>query len=144
MVNEIISGVSMKLNETFGDGYRIYQNDVKQGLMEPCFFIAVLEPLHRPYLGRRRQITTPLDIHFFPEKNGDNKTMLEVADELFSALEYITTTDGEDMLRGREMRYSIQDSVLHFFVSYSVILNEHTAEDAMEELDVQAGTTGEK
>lgn len=44
MINEIIKGVSMKLNATFGAGYKIYQNDVEQGFKEPCFFIAVLKP----------------------------------------------------------------------------------------------------
>ena len=34
----------MKLNATFGAGYKIYQNDVEQGFKEPCFFIAVLKP----------------------------------------------------------------------------------------------------
>ena len=47
----------MKLNATFGAGYKIYQNDVEQGFKEPCFFIAVLkpdifpvaeEPIHEP------------------------------------------------------------------------------------------------
>lgn len=27
----------MKLNATFGAGYKIYQNDVEQGFKEPCF-----------------------------------------------------------------------------------------------------------
>ena len=37
MLNEIIKGISMALNAAFGDGYEIYQNDVEQGLKEPCF-----------------------------------------------------------------------------------------------------------
>lgn len=41
MLNEIIKGISMALNAAFGDGYEIYQNDVEQGLQEPCFLIAV-------------------------------------------------------------------------------------------------------
>ena len=44
MLNEIIKGISMALNAAFGDGYEIYQNDVEQGLKEPCFLIAVLQP----------------------------------------------------------------------------------------------------
>ena len=39
MLNEIIKGISMALNAAFGDGYEIYQNDVEQGLKEPCFLI---------------------------------------------------------------------------------------------------------
>ena len=43
MLNEIIKGISMALNAAFGDGYEIFQNDVEQGLKEPCFFIASVE-----------------------------------------------------------------------------------------------------
>ena len=37
--NDIIDGVSIKLNELFGEKYTIYTNNVKQGLQFPCFFI---------------------------------------------------------------------------------------------------------
>mgnify|MGYP001103703448 CR=1 FL=1 len=140
MVNEIVAGVSRKLSETFGDGYRIYQNDVSQGLSEPCFFLAVLSPSHTPYLGRRRKITVPLDVHFFPEDGGDNREMARVGDLLFSALEFISTTDGVDSFRGREMSYEIQEGVLHFFVTYAVILNEIREEETMETLSLKEGT----
>ena len=43
----------MALNAAYGDGYEIYQNDVEQGLKEPCFLIAVLQPEITPMLGRR-------------------------------------------------------------------------------------------
>ena len=140
IVNEIVEGVSRRLNETFGDGYRIYQNDVRQGLLEPCFFLAVLAPSQQPYLGRRRKVTVPLDVHFFPEDEGDNRELTLVGDLLFSALEFISTTDGVDLFRGRQMRYEIQDGVLHFFVTYAVILNEIREEETMEILSLKEGT----
>lgn len=140
IVNEIVEGVSRRLNETFGDGYRIYQNDVRQGLLEPCFFLAVLAPSQQPYLGRRRKVTVPLDVHFFPEDEGDNRELTRVGDLLFSALELISTTDGVDLFRGRQMRYEIQDGVLHFFVTYAVILNEIREEETMEILSLKEGT----
>ena len=36
MLNEVIAGISRKLNTTFGDGYEIYENDVKQGSVKSC------------------------------------------------------------------------------------------------------------
>lgn len=140
IVNEIVEGVSRRLNETFGDGYRIYQNDVRQGLLEPCFFLAVLAPSQQPYLGRRRKVTVPLDVHFFPEDEGDNRELTRVGDLLFSALEFISTTDGVDLFRGWQMHYEIQDGVLHFFVTYAVILNEIREEETMEILSLKEGT----
>lgn len=135
MTNEIIAGVSRKLYQAFGNGYRIYKNDVKQGLTEPCFFIAILAPSHNPYLGRRRRIAVPLDVHYIPEDGGDNGTMADVGDRLFSELEYITDADG-NMHRGRDMSYEIQDGVLHFFVTYAVILNEYDKGETMEILNL--------
>ena len=51
MLTEIVKGISMALNAAFGDGYEIFQNDVEQGLEEPCFLIAVLQPEITPCLG---------------------------------------------------------------------------------------------
>ncbi len=44
------------------------------------------------------------------------------------------------MFRGRQMRYEIQDGVLHFFVTYAVILNEIREEETMEILSLKEGT----
>ena len=51
MLNEIVQGIARRLNAAFGDDYEIYQNKVEQGLQEPCFFIAVLQPEAKPLLG---------------------------------------------------------------------------------------------
>lgn len=42
MIQEIIEGVAQALYQTFGDECKIYENDVEQGLQEPCFFLGVL------------------------------------------------------------------------------------------------------
>ena len=42
MLNEIVKGIAVQLNAVFGDGFEIYQNNVEQGLKEPCFFIFCL------------------------------------------------------------------------------------------------------
>ena len=48
MIQEIIEGVAQALYQTFGDEYKIYENDVEQGLQEPCFFLGVLQPTLSP------------------------------------------------------------------------------------------------
>ena len=139
MLNEIIKGVSMKLNATFGNRYRAYENDVKQGLKPPCFFIGVLKPELSPLVGRRYLSTNPLDIRFIPPDGGRNTEMFSVAAELLEALEYITLSDG-DMLRGTGMSYEVVDGVLHFFVSYNLTLIKPVEKIPMETLDVEMGT----
>lgn len=139
MLNEIIKGVSMKLNAAFGNRYRAYENDVKQGLKPPCFFIGVLKPELSPLVGRRYLSTNPFDIRFIPPDGGRNTEMFSVAAELLEALEYITLPDG-DMLRGTGMSYEVVDGVLHFFVSYNLTLIKPVEKIPMETLDVEMGT----
>lgn len=139
MLNEIIKGVSMKLKSTFGDKYRAYENDVKQGLKPPCFFIGVLNPALSPLIGKRYLSTNPLDVRFIPADGGRNSEMFSVAAELLEALEFITLPSG-DLLHGTKMNYEIVDGVLHFFVNYNLTMIKPTDDPKMETLDLDVGT----
>ena len=121
MVNDLIDAISVKLNQVFGDGVRIYSESVKQGLKEPCFFIAVLNPTQSPIIGVRYFRAHPFDIHYFPSKDGGNQEIQDVASKLFDTLEYITLLNG-DLVRGTEMHYEKVDDVLHFFVKYNMFV----------------------
>ena len=133
MTNEIIGGIAGALYESFGEGYEIYQNEVKQGLTEPCFFIGLLKPDIRPLLGRRRIRTVPFDICYFPKTAGDNREMQEAAEQMLDSLTFIRLGDGV-LLRGVKMSWEIVDGILHFFVSYKMAENELYQKDPMEEL----------
>ena len=85
MINEIIKGVSMKLNATFGAGYKIYQNDVEQGFKEPCFFIAVLKPDISPLQKNRFMNRNPLDVHYFPTSGRNNAELFTMAGDLMES-----------------------------------------------------------
>lgn len=139
MLNEIIKGVSMMLKNTFGDGYKVYENDVKQGLKPPCFFIGVLKPELSPLVGKRYLSTNPLDVRFIPLDGGRNAEMFSVAAELLEALEFITLPSG-DLLHGTKMNYEVVDGVLHFFVNYNLTLIKPIDDPKMETLDLDVGT----
>lgn len=141
MLNEIIKGISMALNAAFGDGYKVYQNDVKQGLKEPCFLVAVLKPELSPLIGRRFLMREPLDIHYFPADPRNHAEMITVAETMLETLEVINLPNGEP-IRGTSMNYEIVDDVLHFFVNYNHTLIRPKEEITMETLDIEAGTTG--
>ena len=53
MVNRIIDGISIRINEVFGDDYEIYSEDIEQGFKEPCFFILPLNQKKSPKLKNR-------------------------------------------------------------------------------------------
>lgn len=139
MLNEIIKGVSMKLNAAFGSRYKFYQNDVKQGFKPPCFFLAVLNPELTSLIGRRYVNRNPLDIRYFPQDGADNKELFAVALELTEVLEFIALPGGE-LVHGTGMNYEVADGVLHFFVNYNLTLIKPADNTPMETLAVDVGT----
>lgn len=139
MFNEIIIGVSMKLNATFGEQYKIYQNDVEQGLQQPCFYLAVLNPTIAPITGRRYMSRNPLDVQYIPADDAKKSELYTVGWELMNALEYINLLDGT-LLRGTSRNIEVVDGNLHCFVTYSLPLYKPVEETAMETLNVAVGT----
>lgn len=134
MINEIIKGVSIKLNTAFEGKYKIYQNDVEQGFTIPCFFISALKPDISPLLKNRYLNRNPLDVHYFPTSGRNNAEMFTMAGDLMECLEFITLPNG-DVLHGTSMGYEVEDGVLHFFVNYNLTLRRETEETAMETLE---------
>lgn len=140
MVNEILTGISVKLNQVFGEGYEIYgDSDVVQGLTEPCFFIAILQPSQSKLIGQRYFREHPFDVQYFPKESRNNIELHDVASELFEALEYITLLSG-DLVHGTSMEYEIVDGVLHFKVNYNMFLRKEAKLDPMETIDVEEHT----
>lgn len=137
MIQEIIEGVAQALYHTFGDEYKIYENDVEQGLQEPCFFLGVLQPSLSPLPGGRFLSLNPLDVQYFPASRRDNQTLLHVAEQLLTCLDLITLPDGA-RARGTERSYAITDNVLHFLVTYPVTLRRPKEETPMQEVQVEA------
>lgn len=121
MVNKIIDGISIKINELFGDNYYIYSENVKQGFKEPCFFISLLKPSSTPKLGNRSLREYNFGIQYFPSSsNSKNTEMYEVSEKLISGLEYISFEN--KLLRGSNINAEIVDDVLHFFIKYSLFV----------------------
>lgn len=141
MIQEILEGVAQALYQTFGDDCKIYENDVEQGLQEPCFFLGVLQPSLSPLPGGRSLSQNPLDVQYFPASRRDNQTLLHVAEQLLTCLDTITLPDGA-MVRGTERSYTITDNVLHFLVTYPVTLRRNRDETPMQEVRVDATTKG--
>jgi hypothetical protein len=141
MIQGIVDGISIKLNSVFGDGYTIYTESVKQGLMEPCFFIRLVNPVNRRGLGGRFFRENLFAIQFFPKSRDAPKAeCYQMQDALYLALGYITV-DG-DLQRGLKMRGEFSDGVLNFFVNYNmhVVLKEELT--PMGELEKKITTKG--
>ena len=148
MLNDIVNGISIKLNSIFGDEYEIYDESVEQGTLEeaeqgeeekPCFFIKPLKVLNKTLLGKRKQRTYPFVITYITDKG--NEDMMAVSEKALEGLEYITLVNG-DMLRGSSLDAEIVDGVLHISVSFIVFLNDATRDDSMESIIADIDTKG--
>ncbi|MBR2504419.1 MAG: hypothetical protein IKB61_00555 [Elusimicrobiaceae bacterium] len=144
MVNDIINGLAVKLNEVFGADYKIYKESIEQGFREPCFSIVLLESLNTPKLQNRYLRETAFDIHYFPKSTtGAKNEMYEIAEQLILALEHITVKDNgvDSLCRGSKMRYEIVDNVLHFFVNYDLfVMKELEKSDGMKSVAINSKT----
>lgn len=135
MVNDIMDAVTRRLDGLF-PGCTVYTDVVGQGLVEPCFFVSVLETSRKPMLGRRSFQEAGLCIQYIPEdvKPGKDRELNRVAEALFGGMEYITLADG-GLLRGTGMRAErdMGQQVLSFLASYNMFLLEQgEGEEAME------------
>lgn len=139
-VNDIIDGVSIKLNEIFGDDYTIYTDNVKQDLKFPCFFIKKMPSSKKKLIGSRYQNKLNLIVHAILE-NEDMELLNDISDKLYE-LEYITLIN-KDILRGTEIKTEISDGVLLFFITYQFFTyKEENVDVEMKDIVIQGGLKG--
>lgn len=133
MIEEILSGISSKIYDTFGDDYEIHSDRIPQDLHEPCFIILPLTHTQQSKLSnsvyKRHYRRYPFNIQFYPKRNGNQYSENQiVAEKLYEALEYIETEIG--LLRGNNMRYSIEDKdLLSFVVSYNLFVRKDDTDE---------------
>lgn len=141
MLNEIIKGIAVKLGSSFGDGYKVYANDIKQGLEEPCFFIRLVTSGLTSLANKRYIKSNAFDIIYYPEESGSNSEMIAVGERLSDVLDYITLQNG-DRLKASLVSYEIQNGTLHCFVNYNhTLTEERNPLPTMDELEIDSNTT---
>lgn len=124
MINDIINGITATIGKEFGD-HEIYVENIEQGLKEPCFFVKTLDVSQQKYIGNRYLLTVPLDVHYFPARKKKRTEMHDAAMRLQYILERITMLNGE-MVNGVKAHYEIVDDVLHYFITYKMVVKYST------------------
>ena len=147
MLNDTIKAIAIKLNETFGDEYTYYKENVPQDLREPAFIITHLITLNSAKLPNRYLRKQTFNIQYFPkDKYNAKNEMYDVAEKMLIALEYISLSHNENfdnLCRGTKMRYEVVDGVLHFFVNYDLFVKKEVVkEDNMEDLTISSKAEG--
>ena len=128
MINDIISGMSVALDEGFGDGYTIYAEYVEQGLETPGFYIKCLAPGREKVSLGMYADTMNFDIHYFPQGANIQSECYETGMKLMDCMMRITLPDGT-LMDGKAMSFDIQNGVLHFLVSYKTLRRATPRED---------------
>lgn len=137
MLNNIIDGISVKLDKSFGESYTIYSEDVEQGINEPCFFIVPINSSKVSYPNARELKKNSFDVNYFPKSNDKSFEINEIAEMLLEELEYIEI-DG-DLVRGTNMNFEIIDNVLHFFVDYNYFTMKSNNTEKMNGVELFGG-----
>jgi hypothetical protein len=120
-INDIITAISIKLNQTFGDGYSNYIDDVPQGFETPAFFIQFLNLENIRQIGKRWKVTTLFNVQFFPL--GGRADASNHALKIQQALKEITLLNGSVML-GTRANSEIVDGNAHNFIHFNFFLQE--------------------
>ena len=125
MATEIIDGICQIIRAKFGDKYKIYTDEVEQGLTTPCFFITCLISNKTCFLGKRYKHTNLFMIQFIPDEKEENKKCIKVSNTLDECLEYLKTTFA--LIRGSNTNSEIVEGVLNYKINYNYF--SYTTED---------------
>ena len=143
MINTLIEGISKALHTEFGNGYKIYMEEIKQGLTEPCFFIQCLNPDIKPYLSGRYLRHTQMLIQYFPSSDTNlERECHSVAERMLWCLEWITIKNYAKPFHGLNMNYEIVDGILNFKVNYNFFIRSITDKDEMSTYDERINAKG--
>lgn len=142
MINLIIGAVSASLYAEFGAAYKIYAEDVEQGLSEPCFFVSCVSHSQELYFGKRYRWESMFCISYLPARGQQAfRECHEAAERLALCLEYIDIPEGK--LRGTKMHYEMADGVLHFFVNYNCFVRQEAGQqEAIEGMESHTDVKG--
>lgn len=138
-INDIITAISIKLNETFGDSYTNHIDEVPQGFEPPAFFIQFLNLENFRQIGKRWRITTLFNVQYFP--SGGRADASNHALKIQQALKEITLLNGVVML-GTGANSEIVDGNAHNFIHFNFYLQEVEAKVFMGSLEQRSKTRG--
>lgn len=142
MINKIIDAISSALFNEFGETYKIYTDEVKQGHNAPCFSIFCINPSRKHFIGNKYMNRNLFMVLYFPSDTDESSYEInDVTERLFNCLEYIN--ESNDLIRGSGMTVEVVDGVLNFMVQYNLYtINTTEKADLMGELDGSATVKG--
>jgi len=129
MINRIVEAISLALNNEFGDGYKIYTEEVTQGMENPCFFILCRTPKNTQFFNKKYFRSNMFCIQYIPSSENVKTECNAVTEQLFQCLEYLWI-DGS-LIRGTKMEPEMKDGILFFFLNYDFFVYKKEETETM-------------
>ncbi len=137
-INDIIEAISIKLDQTFGDNYSKYVDEIPQGFETPAFLILFLNLENIRQIGNRWRVTTLFNIQYFSDKAENKRTdASNHALKIQQALSEITLLNGAIMF-GTNANSEIVDGNTHNFINFNFFLQEQEEKIFMESLEIHS------
>lgn len=147
MINKVINAVAQNIVNEFGQMYKIYIDEVEQGLTKPCFLIHLPKQEVRQGLKNRKYLINPLVIQYYPNSNDVAREVYDVSQRLLSIMNFIEIDGklvrgtnmsfkktGSVFLSGRSTKYESIDGILEFNVNYNFHITKKEDSVLMENL----------
>lgn len=147
MVNKVIDAVARNIRNEFGQMYKIYINEVEQGLTKPCFLINLTRQMVRQGLKNRQYLVNYITIQYFSEGRDVSRQMYDVSQRLLSVMNFIEIDGklvrgtnmnfqktGSVFLSGKSTKYESIDGILDFRVNYNFHIAKKEDSELMENL----------
>lgn len=131
-IEDIINGISIKLNSCFGDGFTIYTDEIPQGFAKPSFGVMFLSLTQSRRIDGRWFVSALFDISYFTDKGRVDASSQALKTQW--AMKDITLVNGNRIL-GKEFNSEVVDGVGHNMVNFDFFLQEQQAFDYMETLE---------
>lgn len=140
MNKEIMIGIVQALDAGFG--LPVHIDSVNQKLTPPCFLIDRVQGELQKKLGNRYKDNNYFDIKYFTETEKLAVEYLEIEEKLYNTLEYIEIEGSPT--KGTDMKSSVIDGVLHFFVNYNFhVFKQNAPEEPMQDITIKSKLGGE-
>lgn len=105
----------------------------------PCFIVSVADSNHDLHVSKLYDRKLDYTVKYFLNAESIpvdyRKDLLQIGEQLYDVLEYVKV--GDRITRGEDMSYRESDGVLHFSVTYEMLLHKESKKvPAMERLQV--------
>lgn len=134
---QLTEGVTKALYDAFK--VPVYLEWKENNMKFPCFLVSVADSNHDLHVGKLYDRKLDYTVKYFLNAESIpvdyRKDLLQIGEQLYDILEYVKI--GDRITRGEDMSYRESDGILHFSVTYEMLLHRESKRvPAMERLQV--------